>query len=190
MPIVNVSFMKAVNSGGRLYTGIDNTNVRQNGDFGYVNEYVAGSTQIRTFVGRTNQPQSRMPVIVMQPEMMYDNSRQSLLKLKNFEIPVGTPFTCVPLNLGDKFDITADALMRVGNTPASGAELGVGKHYVYDSGYKLALAGGNGNNPPAQAGQVYFTIVKVKPAHARSARIGGAFAKDNYNLYTMEVRVK
>ena len=190
--VLHTTYVKSTNPGGRLYDGIHATEVRKNGEFGFLGEYagqteglVDGQTQVRKFEKPTGGAlNTKMPVVIMQPEMMYDNSRQSLLKLSNWEIEPKTAFCCVPLQSGDKFDVSVDALAGHNN----GTDLAVGKCYELKAN-QTTLGLTTGGNPPAN-GRVYFQIVKVKDAHARSARINGAFANDNYKLYTMEVRVK
>ena len=198
MAVLHTSFVKATNPGGRLFDGIDGTNVRKNGEFGFLGAYAgageglpAGQTQVKVFSAPTaNQvTNGQQPVVIMQPEMMYDNSRQSLLKLSLMEIEPKTPFVCVPLQEGDKFDITADALFKNNGTATDTNDLAVAKCYTLVQGQTHLRLTANGA-APATAGQIYFEIVKVKDAHARSARIGGAFVKDNYKLYTLEVKVK
>ena len=199
MAVLHTSFVKATNPGGRLFDGIDQNVVRKNGEFGFLGDYAGagqglptGQTQVKVFSAPSaNQvTNGQQPVVIMQPEMMYDNSRQSLLKLSLMEIEPKTPFVCVPLQEGDKFDITADALFKNnGSAPADGAELAVAKCYTLAQGQthlRLTTAG----TAPTTNGQIYFEIIKVKDAHARSARIGGALSKDNYKLYTLEVKVK
>ena len=197
MAVLHTSFVKATNSGGRLFDGIDQNNARKNGEFGFLGAYAGnahgvkdGQTQVKVFEAPAgnNVTNGRMPVVIMQPEMMYDNSRKSLLKLELMEIPAQTPFTCVPLEEGDKFDITADALFKNGGAPAEGADFDVAKCYTLVDGQSHLRLTGNGL-APVQNGQVYFEIVKAKDAHARSARIGGTFRNDNYKLYTLEVKV-
>lgn len=199
MAVLHTSFVKATNPGGRLFDGIHETEVRKNGEFGFLGAYAdnatygvkAGQTQVKVFAKPSaNQvTNGQQPVVIMQPEMMYDNSRQSLLKLSLMEIEPKTPFVCVPLQEGDKFDITADALFKNNGQPAQGTDFDVAKCYtLVQNETHLRLT--NNGLAPATNGQIYFEIVKVKDAHARSARIGGALAKDNYKLYTLEVKVK
>ena len=201
MAVLHTVAVKATNPGGRLFDGISQNETRVNGEFGFLGAYADnatygvkdGQTQIKVFTVPANTTQGnanfgRMPVVIMQPEMMYDDSRKSLLKLSLMEIPSQTPFTCVPLEEGDKFDITADALFKNGGAPAEGADFDVAKCYTLVDGQSHLRLTGNGL-APVQNGQVYFEIVKVKDAHARSARIGGTFQNDNYKLYTLEVKV-
>lgn len=201
MAVLHTSFVKATNPGGRLFDGIDQNVVRKNGEVGFLGGYAGategvldGQTQVKKFEVPANVTQGqanhgRMPVIIMQPEMMYDNSRKSLLQLSLMEIEAKKPFVCVPLQEGDKFDISADGLELRGQD--AGTSLAVGKCYeLANASTKITLTTNGNGNAPTVAGTVYFEIVKVKDAHARSARIGGALAKDNYKLYTLEVKVK
>ena len=193
MPVLHTVAVKATNPGGRLYDGIHTTETRKNGEFGFLGEYIAGSHQVREFKAPGADGGSKMPVVIMQPEMMYDNSRQSLLKLSNWEIEPNTAFCCVPLQSGDKFDITKDALRNTaGAAIPNETDLVVGRKFILTAdNFTLKATGREGQDAAAgAAGSVYFEIVKIKDAHARSARINGTFAKDNYKLYTLEVRVK
>ena len=84
MRVLNATFIKATNPGGRLYDGIDAAQAHKNGDIGFLLEYAGEAEglpkdqkQVRKFEAPTQfaQGQSnfgRMPVIIMQPEMMYD----------------------------------------------------------------------------------------------------------------------
>ena len=198
MAVLHTVAVKATNPGGRLFDGIDQNNARKNGEFGFLGDYAGagqglptGQTQVKVFGAPTQvnnaQPNhGRMPVIIMQPEMMYDNSRKSLLKLANMEIKAQTPFTCIPLEEGDKIQASIEIL-----NPASHGQndhLAVGQCYVLTNNQTYLTRTGAGT-APVEGGTVYFEIVKVKDAHARSARIGGAFRNDNYKLYTFEVKV-
>ena len=189
--ILHTTYVKSTNPGGRLYDGIHTTEVRKNGEFGFLGEYIAGSHQVREFKAPGADGGSKMPVVIMQPEMMYDNSRMSLTKLSNWEIEPNTAFCCVPLQSGDKIQVTADALMKNNGTTPADTELALNRRFILTQDkFTLKASGATGETIPNAAGSVYFEIVKIKDAHARSARINGAFAKDNYKLYTLEVRVK
>ena len=199
MAVLHTVAVKAVNPGGRLFDGISENEIRVNGEFGFLGAYADnatygvknGQTQIKVFEVPTNTTLGqanfgRMPVVIMQPEMMYDNSRKSLLKLELMEIEPKTPFACVPLQEGDKIQASVDVL-----DPASHGtpdHLVVGQCYTLTNDQTYLTRTGAGT-APVEDGTVYFEIVKVKPAHARSARIGGKFAEDNYDLYTLEVKV-
>ena len=201
MAVLHTVAVKATNPGGRLFCGIDQNVARKNGEFGFLGTYAGnahgvedGQTQVKVFEAPSDTTQGnanfgRMPVVIMQPEMMYDNSRKSLLKLSLMSVKEKTPFTCVPLQEGDKFQITSDALFKNNGDVTDAGDLAVNKCYTLVDGQShLRLT--NTGDAPANAGEVYFQIVRVKEAHARSARNNSAFMEDSYKLYTLEVKVK
>ena len=193
MPILHTVAVKSVNPGGRLHCG-QSTTVRKNGEFGFLGEYIAGSHQIHVFEFRNgaagNHPKTFMPVVIMQPEMQYDDSRKSLLKLKNWEIKPNTPFTCVPLTEGDKLQITSDALLKNDGQPTEDGDLVVEKCYTLENDTHQLKLTADGTNAGVGANEVYYEIVKVKNAHKRPAKVAGDTSNPNYKLYTLEVKVK
>ena len=195
MAVLHTAFVKSVNPGGRLYCGIDKDAAHVNGEFGFLGAYAkaqddynveANQTQIKVFVAptATQVTNGQMPVVIMQPEMMYDNSRQALTKLELMYINGNTPFTCVQLEERDKIQVTVEAFES-----GAQADLALEQTFVLTDGETILTKQGDAGAIPGQAGQVYFKIVNIKDAHARSARINGSTAQGNYKLYTLEVKV-
>ena len=186
MGVLHTTFVKSVNPGGRLYSCVSDE-TRYNGEIGKLGDFANGSHEIYNFEKIEAGDVAKKNIIgfVMQPEMMYDNSRKSLLKLANFEIPAGTPFVFVPLEPGDKVEVSKDLIRTGGN-----ATINVGQFAVLPNNGTLTTVGhtSNYNNVPVNGR--YFKVLNIKKAHARSARINGMLAADNYDLYTLELRLK
>lgn len=188
MAVCNTVFVKSVNPGGRLFSAVDTAEVRKNGQIGKLGAYEpATQSTIKAFKKlEAADITNTQPIgIVMQPEMMYDNSRKSLQKLDLFEIEANDPFVFVPLEEGDKIEISAD-LVTGGNI----AQAQVG-HVLTLTNNSVLYTHTNNNQAPGQAGSRYFEIVKIRDLHARRPYIAGKYVPAAAEkMYTIELKVK
>lgn len=196
MAVLHTAQVKATNPGGRLFCGIDGVQTRKNGEFGFLGVYadnathgvVDGQTQIKVFAAPTaNQVTGgQFPVVIMQPEMMYDNSRMSLTKFELMSMPAKTPFTCVPLEEGDVIQVSIEAIDNASHNQPT--HLAVGQCFALKQNETVLEH--KGLVAQVAVGQVYFEIIDVKDAHTRSARMNGGTINDNYKLYSFEAKLK
>lgn len=100
--------VKETNRGGRLFSAI-HTAPLQNGSIIFLGGLVAGETEIRQAeVPTTAAIAKKRPMLVMTPEIIYDQSTKSKQALGNFVNPANKAFPVVPLSEFDEIEVSKE----------------------------------------------------------------------------------
>ena len=164
----DLTFVKATNRGGRLHSAVYDAKDLYNGTLGYLGGYVAGSTEIRTFAKPTaTLIANAMPVIVMKPEIVYDEKKR---RLGDFINPKGKAFPVVPLENLDGFDLSSDYFDLTGKQGVGGqpAVIAVGDVFLLQPGIDelgKQLKYNNGVPANADVNGFYFRVVGIRDSH-------------------------
>ena len=122
--VCNTVKVKNTNRGGRLYSALLASAI-ENGSIIFLGGLVAGEKEIRTgIVPTTALIAKETPMLVMTPEIIYDQSRKATQALGNFINPANKSFPVIPLEAFDEIEVSAEAFV---GTPA------VGKYAVLDN---------------------------------------------------------
>lgn len=157
--------VKATNRGGRLYSAVYEGKDLFNGTLGYLGDYVAGSTEIMEFKAPTAELiKNKMPVIVMKPEIVYD---ERFKKLGDFVNPAGKALPVVPLEEFDGIDLSADYFDLAGKATGKKTEIEVGDMFaiqpdidVVGSQLKYSTS-----KPAVAQNACYFRVIGIKNSH-------------------------
>ena len=123
--VCNTVKVKNTNRGGRLYSAILPTAI-ENGSVVFLGELVANETEIRNAVVPTTALIAKeTPMLVMTPEVIYDESTLGSGALGNFKNPANKSFPVIPLEAFDEIELSAEGFV---GTPA------VGKYAVLANG--------------------------------------------------------
>lgn len=107
--VCNTVKVKETNRGGRLYSAI-HTAPLQNGSIVFLGELVSGEREIRQAeVPTTEAIAKKKPMLVMAPEIVYDQSTKSRQALGNFVNPANKAFSVVPLSEFDEIEVSKEA---------------------------------------------------------------------------------
>ena len=164
----DLTFVKATNRGGRLHSAVYEAKDLYNGTIGYLGDYVEGSTEIRKFLKPTTQlVAGAMPVIVMKPEVVYDEKKR---KLGDFINVKGKAFPVVPLENLDGFDLSADYFnVSTKDAPSGGGAraVAVGDKFIIKAeadevGTQFEYIKG-AVEPSTHA--CYFKVIGIKESH-------------------------
>ena len=163
----DLSKVKATNRGGRLHSAICNEKDLVNGTLGYLGGFVAGSTEIREFVTPTAElVKGKLPVIVMKPEIVYDETKRLLGDFINIK---GKAFPVVPLEEFDNIDLSADFLDLTGKANGEGGvapTVAVGDIFVLQAnnvaGTQLKYSA---QAPGADVAGFYFKVIDIRNSH-------------------------
>lgn len=162
----DLSKVKATNRGGRLHSAVYTKDL-YNGVLGYLGGFVAGSSEVRDFVAPTvENVKTKLPVIVMKPEIVYDERKKLL---GDFINKAGKPFPVVPLEDLDNIDLSIDYLdfsakpktggqqnpvLAVGDIFTLGASDAVGSQLVYSA-----------TAPESTVACFYFKVIDIRDSH-------------------------
>ena len=129
--VCNTVKVKNTNRGGRLYSALLASAI-ENGSIIFLGGLVSGQKEIRTgVVPTTALIETETPMLVMTPEMIYDQSRKATQALGNFINPANKSFPVIPLEAFDEIEVSAEAFV---GTPA------IGKYAVLaDGSTKLTI---------------------------------------------------
>ncbi|MEG2289639.1 MAG: hypothetical protein RSC24_06690 [Clostridium sp.] len=166
--------VKETNRGGRLYSAI-HTAPLQNGSIVFLGGLVAGETEIRqALVPSTQTIADQAPMLVMCPEMIYDQSRMSSQALGNFINPANKAFPVIPLTAFDEIEVSKEAFE---GTPS------VGKYVkLKDGSTKLEIS-----TTKPDAGVLYGKITSSRKSSMPTVLGGsGALIPSIYDLYNVE----
>lgn len=101
--------VKEAGRGGRLFSAI-HTSALQNGSIIFLGELDEGQTEIRkAVVPTTDLIAKEQPMLVMCPEIIYDQSRKSMQALGNFVNKANKAFPVVPLSAFDEIEVSKEA---------------------------------------------------------------------------------
>lgn len=107
--------VKATNAGGRLFSVVHNEDLL-NGNLGFIGDYATGETEIRKFVKPTTEIIAKeMPILIMKPEINYEQYTQSQKRLTLFVNKANKATVGVPLEVNDEFEVSKDL---ISGTPA------------------------------------------------------------------------
>ena len=122
----DISFMKETNIGGRLYSGLTDKEVA-NGYIGYLGEYAEGSTEVRKLLTPTAELiEKGTPVIVMRPEINYDESRERNKAFGIHRNEANRPVPVIPFHEFDGVDLSSDYFDLTGKASGKTDEVEVG----------------------------------------------------------------
>lgn len=122
--VCNTVKVKNTNRGGRLFSAI-HSSALENGSIIFLGGLVANEKEIRTAVVPTTALIAKaQPMLVMTPEIMYDESRKATQALGLFTNPANKAFPVIPLEAFDEIEVSTEAFA---GTPV------VGKYVVLDN---------------------------------------------------------
>ena len=115
--VCHTSRVKETLCGGRLYSAI-HTSALDNGSVIFLGALKEGETEIyEAVVPTTALIATEQPMLVMTPEIMYDQSRKAKNALGNFVNKANKAFPVVPLSAFDEIEISKEGFT---GTPAKG----------------------------------------------------------------------
>lgn len=164
----DLTFVKATNRGGRLHSAVYSAKDLHNGTLGYLGGFVANSTEVRTFekpvAGLISK---KMPVIVMKPEINYDETKRLI---GDFVNPMGKPFPVVPLEELDGFDLSEDYFnVATKDAPVGGGvkAVALGDMFIIKDGADTVGAQLEyiKTTPVLSAHACYFKVVGIRESH-------------------------
>lgn len=163
----DTSFMKETNAGGRLYSARYSEEI-PNGFIGYLGGYVSGSTEVRELLAPTANliKGKELPVLVMKPEINYDESKKTDYALGIFRNPANKPVPVIPFHEQDGIDLSGDYFDLTGKTSGKTTEIEVGDLFTIQAngvvGTQLKYAP---SAPANTTATVYFKVIGVKNSH-------------------------
>lgn len=166
--------VKESGRGGRLYSAI-HTKPLENGSIIFLGELERGETEIRKAeVPTTSAIAKKRPMLVMTPEIIYDQSTKSKQALGNFINPANKAFSVVPLSEFDEIEVSKEAF---DGTPE------VGKYVqLKNDSTKLEIS----NDLPT-TGVLYGKITSSRKAFMPVVLGGdGKLTPTAYDLYNVE----
>lgn len=102
--------VKSTNAGGRVFSVIHEADLL-NGNLGFIGGYVAGETEIRDFVVPTTELIGKeMPVLIMKPEIIYEQYTQAQKRLTLFVNEANKATVGLPLEVNDEFEVSKDLI--------------------------------------------------------------------------------
>lgn len=115
--VCHTSRVKETLCGGRLYSAI-HTSALDNGSVIFLGALKEGESEIyEAVVPTTALIATEQPMLVMAPEIMYDQSRKAMNALGNFINKANKAFPVVPLSAFDEIEISKEGFT---GTPAKG----------------------------------------------------------------------
>lgn len=162
----DLSQVKATNRGGRLHSAKFNTEL-PNGVLGYLGGYVTGSTEIRDFLTPTaDLIKTKIPVIVMKPEINYKQDRMTDNAIGIFRNPANKSFPVVPLEEFDGLDLSEDYFDLTGKATGKTGEVEIGDKFVVQAN---AVAGTqlkySATAPELTTACFYFKVIGIVNSH-------------------------
>lgn len=181
--ICNTVKVKETGAGGRLYSGVldedlDNGTLLFLGDLLTMSRFGGEIRQLKK--PTTTSIQNEVPVLVMNPEILYDESTKSKQALRYFYNEANKAVPCIPISDLDEIELTKEAFSNAG-------DLAVGKYVIMEDGaLKLKVDA----SAPVDA-KVYGKITSSRKSHL-SVYLGGtgSLFPTAYELYNIEFRVK
>lgn len=172
--VCHTAKVKETNRGGRLYSAV-HTAPLQNGSIVFLGELVSGEKEIRQAeVPTTAAIAKKRPMLVMTPEIIYDQSTKSKQALGNFVNPANKAFPVVPLSEFDEIEVSKEVFE---GTPT------VGKYVqLKDNSVKLEVV-----DSAPEAGVLYGKITSSRKAFMPVVLGGdGKLTPVAYDLYNVE----
>lgn len=109
--------VKETGRGGRLFSAVY-TKPLENGSIVFLGDLVDGETEIReAVVPTTAEIVKKRPMLVMTPEIIYDQSTKAKQALGNFINPANKAFPVIPLSEFDEIEVSKEAF---DGTPEAG----------------------------------------------------------------------
>lgn len=183
----DTDFMKATNSGGRLHSAVASVEL-PNGILGYLGERKAGEQEIREFLLPTAELiKGGLPVIVMKPEIIKDESSRASGALGKFRNPANKAFPVVPFEKYDGIKLSHDYFALTGKTAGKTTEVEIGDMFTINTDGTLTYAA---TAPTKTANACYFKVVNVKNAWiANYLASDGTRKPQPYKLVTLDIVV-
>lgn len=175
--VCNTVKMKETGVGGRLFTAVHTADL-PNGVFGFLGGYKTAEREIREFVVPTAELIiAEAPVLVMKPEIIYDQSTRTSDKIGNFVNVAGVPFSVIPVSKWDEIELSADLIEGTGIAVGSILALQAGK-------VKLKKVD---SAPTKEQASGYFKVTEIRKSHT-PVFVGsnGSLIPQAYNLYNVE----
>lgn len=181
---LDTSFLKDTNSGGRLYSAVYNAEI-PNGFIGYLGGYVEGSTEVRTLLAPTAElVASATPVIVMKPEINYDESKRTSGALGIFRNPANKPVPAIMFNVGDGLDLSEDYFDKTGK---GNGKIEVGDMFSIEANGTVGTQLKYTATKPADV-KAYFRVIGVKDSHlATYVHSNGQRFPQPYKMVALEI---
>jgi len=170
--------VKEAGVGGRLYSAIHTAPV-ENGSIIFLGDLETGQDEIyKVQVPATGTIGKERPMLVMCPEIIYDETRRANQALSNFINIANKAFPVIPLSEYDEIELSTEGFESVPT---------VGKYVeIVDGKMKLKP----NNTKPTTAGVMYGVVVSSRKS-SLPIFVGGdgqMFPKP-YDLYRIQFRV-
>lgn len=180
MAVLHTTKVKSTNAGGRLFSVI-HTEALKNGEFGFLGGYKTGEKEIREFIKPTTALIGKeMPVVIMKPEIIKDQSTKAKQALGNFVNPANKPTVAVPIQVNDEFEVSADLITALATKPV------VGNYVILENGKTLLK---EQVGAPASGVKFYGLITEVRPCATSSFIDGtGNYVSNVYDLVHILVK--
>lgn len=163
----DVSFMKDTQIGGRLYSG-KYASAIPNGFIGFLGDYVSGSNEVRTLLDPTATlvKGKVSPVIVMKPEINYEDRKMTDRALGIFRNPANKPVPCIMFNENDGVDLSSDYFDLTGKSSGTTTEVEVGDIFTLQaSGTVGSQLKYTSSAPTSTSASFYFKVIGVRNSH-------------------------
>lgn len=173
--VCHTSRVKETLCGGRLYSAI-HTSALDNGSVIFLGALKEGETEIyEAVVPTTALIATEQPMLVMTPEIMYDQSKKAMNALGNFVNKANKAFPVVPLSAFDEIEISKEGF--TGETPT------VGKYVVLkNSSTKWDVV----NDKPESGNVLYGKITSSRKSSLPTFLGGdGKLFPQAYDLFTI-----
>lgn len=162
----DISFMKEINQGGRLYSAKYGTEI-PNGFIGFLGDYVSGSTEVRTLLAPTAELlKTKIPVIVQKPEINYSEAKKTDYAIGIFRNPANKPVPTVPFHEFDGIDLSQDYFDLTGKASGKTTEVEVGDIFeIQENGVVGTQLKYASVAPLSTVSKSYFKVIGVRNSH-------------------------
>ena len=157
----DISNMKETNIGGRLYSA-QTDKVVANGYIGYLGDYLNGSTEVRKLLAPTAELiETGTPVIVMRPEINYDESKERNKAFGIFRNEANRPVPTIPFHEFDGVDLSTDYFKKDSGAIAIGDIFELQSKDLTEEDVQLSYVA----SPTASGHKGYFKVIGIKDSH-------------------------
>ena len=172
----SLNTVKVAATYGRVFSA-KHADTLYNGKIGYVGDYMEGELEVRDFhLADEESIRTQMPMMVTDPEVMYDNSTRAKQAIGFYRTTPSVAFTVSPLIATDEIEISEDSI--------EGADLTVGSIVVQTVGGGLAKADVAPSKDEAMA---YFKVVAVRNGLGFQIAFNMEGSVPQHKMYTLEV---
>jgi len=178
--VVNTVRVKEAGRGGRLYSGLYADDL-DNGSFLFLGEYITGEKEIRELLEPTAELiKNDVPMMVMTPEILYDESRKSKQALKLFYNKGGKAVAVQPISNYDDVEFSKEGFTNPN-------DLAVGKYVVVTAGeVKLTVV----DDAPTDD-RLFGKITSSRKSHLSTFLAGtGQLFPGAYDIYNVTFTVR